>query len=42
MKKHYNVDPAQKWDYENGFYLTCEQGRLGKLFNLLVDFNLIE
>ncbi len=33
MKKHYTVDPEQKWDYENGFYLTCEQGRLGKLFN---------
>jgi hypothetical protein len=33
MKKHYTIDPNLKWDYENGFYLTCEQGRLGKLFN---------
>lgn len=31
----YKVDLDQKWDYENGFYLTCETGRLGKLLNHL-------
>lgn len=33
--KHYKVDLSKKWDYENGFYLTCETGRLGKLLNHL-------
>jgi len=33
--KHYTVDPANKWDYENGFYLTCETGRIGKFLNHL-------
>lgn len=32
MKK-YNVDVSKKWEYENGFYLTCETGRIGKLLN---------
>lgn len=31
--KNYTVDPAKKWEYENGFYLTCETGRIGKLLN---------
>jgi hypothetical protein len=33
--EHYKVDLAQKWDYENGFYLTCETGRIGKFLNHL-------
>jgi len=33
--KHYTVDPSKKWDYENGFYLTCETGRIGKFLNHL-------
>lgn len=33
--KHYVVDPARKWDYENGFYLTCETSRIGKWMNHL-------
>lgn len=32
---NYSVDPAKKWDYENGFYLTCETGRIGKMLNHL-------
>ena len=33
--KNYSVDLTKKWDYENGFYLTCETGRIGKLMNHL-------
>ena len=33
--ENYKVDPALKWDYENGFYLTCETGRIGKFLNHL-------
>ncbi len=33
--KNYTVDTNQKWDYENGFYLTCETGRIGKILNHL-------
>ncbi len=33
--KHYSVDPEKKWDYENGFYLTCENSRIGKFLNHL-------
>lgn len=33
--KHYSVDSSKKWDYENGFYLTCETGRIGKFLNHL-------
>lgn len=32
---HYKVDKSLKWDYENGFYLTCETGRIGKMMNHL-------
>ncbi len=28
---HYTVDLSQEWNYENGFYLTCGTGRIGKL-----------
>ncbi len=35
IMKNYSVDIAQKWDYENGFYLTCETNRIGKLLNQL-------
>jgi len=30
---NYTVDKEKKWDYENGFYLTCGVGRIGKLIN---------
>ena len=33
--KNYTVDTEKKWDYENGFYLTCETNRIGKLLNHL-------
>lgn len=33
--KNYSVDTSKKWDYENGFYLTCETGRIGKFLNHL-------
>lgn len=33
--KNYTVDTEKKWDYENGFYLTCETSRIGKLLNHL-------
>ncbi|WP_333695451.1 TylF/MycF/NovP-related O-methyltransferase [Flavobacterium sp.] len=39
--KHYTVDPSKKWDYENGFYLTCETSRIGKLLNHLEIYNQI-
>jgi hypothetical protein len=32
---NYTIDPAKKWDYENGFYLTCETNRIGKFINQL-------
>lgn len=31
----YTVDLSKKWDYENGFYLTCETSRIGKFLNHL-------
>jgi hypothetical protein len=33
--ENYTVDQSKKWDYENGFYLTCETSRIGKLLNHL-------
>lgn len=33
--ENYKIDPSLKWDYENGFYLTCETGRIGKFINHL-------
>ncbi|MEQ8625569.1 MAG: TylF/MycF/NovP-related O-methyltransferase [Vicingaceae bacterium] len=33
--ENYKVDLSKKWDYENGFYLTCETGRIGKFLNHL-------
>ncbi|WP_290794855.1 TylF/MycF/NovP-related O-methyltransferase [Flavihumibacter sp. UBA7668] len=33
--KNYAVDLEKKWDYENGFYLTCETSRIGKFLNHL-------
>jgi len=32
---NYKVDLSKKWDYENGFYLTCDTGRIGKFLNHL-------
>lgn len=32
---NYTVDLSKKWDYENGFYLTCETSRIGKFLNHL-------
>ncbi len=39
--KNYSVDLSKKWDYENGFYLTCETSRIGKLLNQLEIYNKI-
>lgn len=33
--ENYTIDVSKKWDYENGFYLTCETSRIGKLLNHL-------
>lgn len=33
--KNYTVDQSKKWDYENGFYLTCETSRIGKFLSHL-------
>jgi len=33
MTENYFVDQTKKWDYENGFYLTCETSRIGKLLS---------
>jgi len=30
---NYRVNKEKKWDYENGFYLTCGKERIGKLLN---------
>ena len=35
QRKNYTADIHKKWDYENGFYLTCETGRIGKFMNHL-------
>lgn len=32
---NYTVDASKKWEYENGFYLTCETSRIGKFLNHL-------
>ena len=32
---NYKVDISKKWDFENGFYLTCEKSRIGKFLNHL-------
>ena len=39
--ENYTVDASKKWDYENGFYLTCETSRIGKLLNHLEIYNKI-
>jgi len=39
--KNYTVDLEKRWDYENGFYLTCETSRIGKLLNHLEIYNKI-
>lgn len=33
--KNYTIDQSKKWDYENGFYLTCDTSRIAKLLNHL-------
>jgi len=33
--KNYTVDVDKKWDYENGYYLTSDIGRIGKFLNHL-------
>ena len=33
--ENFKVDTAKKWEYENGFYLTCEKNRIGKFLNQL-------
>jgi hypothetical protein len=32
---NYTVDETRKWEYENGFYLTCPTSRIGKLMSHL-------
>ena len=32
-QKTYTIDQTKKWDYENGFYLTCEPGRISKMLS---------
>lgn len=39
--ENYTVDASKKWDYENGFYLTCETGRIGKFLNHAEIYNKI-
>jgi hypothetical protein len=41
MKDNYSVDISKKWDYENGFYLTCETNRIGKLMSHLEIYQMI-
>jgi hypothetical protein len=31
----FTIDNSKKWDYENGYYLTSEIGRIGKFLNHL-------
>lgn len=38
---NYTADPSKKWEYENGFYLTCETNRIGKFLNHLEIYKLI-
>ena len=33
--KNYTIDVSKKWDFENGFYLTCETSRIAKFLNQL-------
>jgi len=32
---NYKINYNEKYEYENGFYLTCDTGRIGKLMNHL-------
>ena len=41
MKDNYFVDVSKKWDYENGFYLTCETNRIGKMLSHLEIYKII-
>jgi hypothetical protein len=41
MLGNYSVDLSKKWDYENGFYLTCETSRIGKLLSHLEIYKMI-
>jgi hypothetical protein len=41
IMENYTIDVSKKWDYENGFYLTCETSRIGKLLNHLEIYNKI-
>ena len=33
MEKNFTINKINKWDFENGYFLTCGQERLGKLLN---------
>ncbi|MEY4109648.1 MAG: hypothetical protein RLZZ46_2 [Bacteroidota bacterium] len=33
--ENFTVDISRKWEYENGFYLTCENSRIAKLLSHL-------
>ncbi|EMO08129.1 hypothetical protein LEP1GSC137_4185 [Leptospira borgpetersenii str. Noumea 25] len=39
--ENYTIDLTKKWDYENGFYLTCETSRMGKILSHLEIYNKI-
>lgn len=39
--QNYSADISKKWEYENGFYLTCDTSRIGKLLNHLEIYNKI-
>lgn len=39
--ENYKVDIDNKWEYENGFYLTCETGRIGKFISHLELYKMI-
>lgn len=41
MSENYKIDIDKKWEYENGFYLTCETGRIGKFISHLELYKLI-
>jgi len=41
MSDNYKVDIDKKWEYENGFYLTCETGRIGKFISHLELYKMI-
>lgn len=33
--EHFTLDPSRSWEYENGYFLTCDTSRIGKMLNHL-------